>query len=71
VNRVVNWTGLAVATTYVIVVGVLLYLRGLAADQNPGGDNRIDGLLWALGIGLIAIIAGTIAVSRLISQRSR
>lgn len=70
-SRMIAWIGAGSAVAYIIVIPVVLYMQGLAADENPGSDWTIDATLWVLLIGLVAITAATITASTLAARRAR
>lgn len=64
-NRTVMVSALIVFVTAVCVLGYAvfrLYLSGLAADLNPGGDADWVGWMLLLGSGAVALISGIVAL---------
>lgn len=52
-----------------VIMIVALYIGGYQADQNPGSDWTMTGTLALWGLGLVILIAGTIAAQNTLRRR--
>jgi hypothetical protein len=63
--------GVVVASFFTLGVAIAAVVSGYAADADPGSDITLVPHLVTLGLGLAAIIAGTIILHGVASRRSR
>lgn len=64
-----GWIGAGACAVFSIIMLVALYIGGYKADENPGSDWTMTGTLTVWGLGLVALIVGTIATQIILRRR--